>query len=184
MEFLALLLLVSNSLLLPSLGLAGNGFCQERFLVIPLVCSWNRLLVSIQKYHEVLAFFLSSFVDFQVKKHMGWLASMSGHLRQEAMDYACSQDGVDCQEVSAGGSCFYPDTIAAHASYAFNSYWQKMKRIGGSCGFGGAAVLINSDPILLQGDDLWLSAMSLHVELKKAEIGSSVVVSIILMKWS
>ncbi|XP_040384321.1 translation initiation factor IF-2 [Oryza brachyantha] len=69
---------------------------------------------------------------------------------QEAMDYACSQDGVDCQEVSAGGSCFYPDTIAAHASYAFNSYWQKMKRIGGSCGFGGAAVLINSDPSYLQ----------------------------------
>uniref|UniRef100_A0A0E0M6R5 X8 domain-containing protein n=1 Tax=Oryza punctata TaxID=4537 RepID=A0A0E0M6R5_ORYPU len=65
---------------------------------------------------------------------------------QEAMDYACSQDGVDCHEISAGGSCFYPDSISAHASYAFNSYWQKMKHIGGSCSFGGAAVLINSDP--------------------------------------
>ncbi|KAL5225159.1 hypothetical protein ABZP36_011798 [Zizania latifolia] len=69
---------------------------------------------------------------------------------QEAMDYACSQDGVDCQQIAAGGSCFYPDSIAAHASYAFNSYWQKMKHIGGSCGFDGTAVLINSDPSYLQ----------------------------------
>uniref|UniRef100_A0A0A8Y3H0 Uncharacterized protein n=1 Tax=Arundo donax TaxID=35708 RepID=A0A0A8Y3H0_ARUDO len=69
---------------------------------------------------------------------------------QEAMDYACSQDGVDCQEIAAGGSCFYPDNIASHASYAFNSYWQKMKQIGGSCNFGGTAVLINSDPSYLQ----------------------------------
>jgi hypothetical protein len=65
---------------------------------------------------------------------------------QEAMNYACSQDGVDCQEITAGGSCFYPDNIASHASYAFNSYWQKMKQIGGSCNFGGTALLINSDP--------------------------------------
>ncbi|CAN6305446.1 unnamed protein product [Urochloa humidicola] len=68
----------------------------------------------------------------------------------EAMDYACSQDGVDCQEIAAGGSCFYPDNIASHASYAFNSYWQKMKKIGGSCNFGDTALLINSDPSYLQ----------------------------------
>ncbi|GJM84348.1 hypothetical protein PR202_ga00008 [Eleusine coracana subsp. coracana] len=65
---------------------------------------------------------------------------------QEAMDYACGQDGVDCQEIVSGGSCFYPNNIPSHASYAFNSYWQKMRRIGGSCDFGGTAVLINSDP--------------------------------------
>uniref|UniRef100_A0A0D3HCK6 X8 domain-containing protein n=1 Tax=Oryza barthii TaxID=65489 RepID=A0A0D3HCK6_9ORYZ len=76
---------------------------------------------------------------------------------QEAMDYACSQDGVDCQEISAGGSCFYPDSIAAHASYAFNSYWQKMKHIGGSCSFGGTAVLINSDPSLMSEAKIWIS---------------------------
>ncbi|XP_062204945.1 sulfated surface glycoprotein 185 [Phragmites australis] len=69
---------------------------------------------------------------------------------QEAMDYACGQDGVDCQEIAAGGRCFYPDNIASHASYAFNSYWQKMRRIGGDCNFGGTAVLINSDPSYLQ----------------------------------
>uniref|UniRef100_A0A0D9XIT5 X8 domain-containing protein n=1 Tax=Leersia perrieri TaxID=77586 RepID=A0A0D9XIT5_9ORYZ len=98
---------------------------------------------------------------------------------QEAMDYACSQAGVDCEVISGGGSCFYPDSVAAHASYAFNSYWQKMRHVGGSCSFGGAAVLINSDPSMINFPlpvVHWLSPVSFHVGLKKAEFGSSVLV--------
>ncbi|OMO56499.1 Glycoside hydrolase, family 17 [Corchorus capsularis] len=69
---------------------------------------------------------------------------------QEAMDYACGEGGADCQEIMPSGSCFYPDTIVAHASYAFNSYWQKTKRNGGTCSFGGTAMIINADPSFLQ----------------------------------
>ncbi|KAF8410213.1 hypothetical protein HHK36_002735 [Tetracentron sinense] len=65
---------------------------------------------------------------------------------QEAMDYACGKGGADCGEIMPSGSCYYPDTAVAHASYAFNSYWQKNKNNGGTCGFGGTAMLINSDP--------------------------------------
>lgn len=65
---------------------------------------------------------------------------------QEAMDYACGEGGADCEEIQPQGSCFHPDTLVAHASYAFNSYWQKNKRSGGTCGFGGTAMLINADP--------------------------------------
>ncbi|MBA0620274.1 hypothetical protein Godav_006024 [Gossypium davidsonii] len=65
---------------------------------------------------------------------------------QEAMDYACGEGGADCKELMPDGSCFYPDTIVAHASYAFNSYWQKTKRNGGTCNFGGTAMIINADP--------------------------------------
>lgn len=65
---------------------------------------------------------------------------------QQAMDYACGEGGADCEGIKPHGSCFYPDTVVAHASYAFNSYWQKTKRNGGTCGFGGTAMLINSDP--------------------------------------
>ncbi|KAK0604155.1 hypothetical protein LWI29_012613 [Acer saccharum] len=66
---------------------------------------------------------------------------------QEAMDYACGEGGADCEEISPPyGSCFYPDTLVAHASYAFNNYWQKTKRNGGTCSFGGTAMLINADP--------------------------------------
>lgn len=68
---------------------------------------------------------------------------------QEAMGYACGEGGADCQEIMPNGSCFNPDTAVAHASYAFNSYWQKNKRNGGTCSFGGTAMIINSDPSFL-----------------------------------
>ncbi|KAJ9564226.1 hypothetical protein OSB04_000192 [Centaurea solstitialis] len=69
---------------------------------------------------------------------------------QEAMDYACGAGGADCEAISPAGSCYLPDSIVAHASYAFNSYWQKNKKNGGTCGFGGTAMIINSDPSFLQ----------------------------------
>ncbi|KAK6923967.1 X8 domain [Dillenia turbinata] len=65
---------------------------------------------------------------------------------QEAMDYACGEGGADCEEIRPHGSCFYPDIVVAHASYAFNSYWQRTKRNGGTCSFGGTAMIINADP--------------------------------------
>ncbi|KAK8673928.1 hypothetical protein V6N13_112237 [Hibiscus sabdariffa] len=65
---------------------------------------------------------------------------------QEAMDFACGEGGADCKELMPNGSCFDPDTTVAHASYAFNSYWQKTKRNGGTCDFDGTAMLINADP--------------------------------------
>ncbi|KAL8229232.1 hypothetical protein R6Q57_014132 [Mikania cordata] len=69
---------------------------------------------------------------------------------QEAMDYACGEGGADCSAISPTGSCYFPDSIVAHASYAFNSYWQQNKNNGGSCGFGGTAMLITSDPSFLE----------------------------------
>ncbi|KAG9129866.1 hypothetical protein Leryth_007023 [Lithospermum erythrorhizon] len=65
---------------------------------------------------------------------------------QEALDFACGEGGADCEEIQPSGNCYFPDTTVAHASYAFNSYWQKTKSNGGICGFGGTAMLINSDP--------------------------------------
>ncbi|KAI4305550.1 hypothetical protein L6164_028910 [Bauhinia variegata] len=64
---------------------------------------------------------------------------------QEAMDYACGS-GADCKSIQPNGSCYQPDTLFAHASYAFNSYWQSTKAGGGSCDFGGTAMLVTSDP--------------------------------------
>lgn len=65
---------------------------------------------------------------------------------QQALDYACGEGGADCDAIGAQGSCYFPDSLVAHASYAFNSYWQKNKDNGGTCGFGGTAMLVNSDP--------------------------------------
>ncbi|XAR57717.1 Glucan endo-1,3-beta-D-glucosidase [Bertholletia excelsa] len=65
---------------------------------------------------------------------------------QEAIDYACGEGRADCEAIKPNGECFSPDTVLAHASYVFNSYWQRNKRNGGTCSFGGTAMLINSDP--------------------------------------
>ncbi|GFY83145.1 hypothetical protein Acr_02g0013850 [Actinidia rufa] len=65
---------------------------------------------------------------------------------QEAMDYACCEGGADCEVIRPQGNCYSPDIFVAHASYAFNSYWQKNKRVGGTCSFGGTAIFINAEP--------------------------------------
>ncbi|KAG9159364.1 hypothetical protein Leryth_026006 [Lithospermum erythrorhizon] len=66
-------------------------------------------------------------------------------ITQEAMNYACAS-GIDCDQIKQSGSCFQPDTVLAHASYAFNSYWQRTKAAGGTCEFGGSAILVTEDP--------------------------------------
>ncbi|KAJ8765516.1 hypothetical protein K2173_014638 [Erythroxylum novogranatense] len=75
--------------------------------------------------------------------------SVPAETLQEAMDYACGEGGANCEEIKPNGSCFYPDTVVAHASYAFNSYWQNTKKNDGTCSFGGTAMLINADPSFL-----------------------------------
>jgi DNA-directed RNA polymerase II subunit RPB1 len=71
--------------------------------------------------------------------------SVPGPILQQAMDYACGS-GADCDSILPSGPCFRPDTMLAHASYAFNSYWQRTKANGATCDFGGTAMLITKDP--------------------------------------
>ncbi|KAG8069210.1 hypothetical protein GUJ93_ZPchr0005g16267 [Zizania palustris] len=71
--------------------------------------------------------------------------SASSMALQVALDYACGQGGVDCSAIKSGGSCFNPNTVRDHASYAFNSYYQK-NPVQTSCNFGGTAILTSTDP--------------------------------------
>ncbi|CAJ1939148.1 unnamed protein product [Sphenostylis stenocarpa] len=64
---------------------------------------------------------------------------------QTALDYACGA-GADCLPLQSEGLCFLPNTIQAHASYAFNSYYQRRARAPGSCDFAGTGTIATSDP--------------------------------------
>ncbi|CAL5000996.1 unnamed protein product [Urochloa decumbens] len=65
---------------------------------------------------------------------------------QAALDYACQQGSGTCVAIQPGGACYEPDTLDAHASYAFNSYWQKFRNAGGTCFFNGLAETTTKDP--------------------------------------
>lgn len=76
-----------------------------------------------------------------------WCVAKSGAPQtalQSALDYACGA-GADCSQIQQGASCYNPTTLQNHASYAFNSFYQK-NPAPTSCDFGGTATLVNVNP--------------------------------------
>ncbi|OIT22454.1 PREDICTED: glucan endo-1,3-beta-glucosidase 1 [Nicotiana attenuata] len=65
---------------------------------------------------------------------------------QAALDWACGPGRANCSEIQPGESCYQPNDVKNHASYAFDSYYQKSGTSPGSCDFKGVAMITTSDP--------------------------------------
>ncbi|GAB4853905.1 hypothetical protein Ancab_018115 [Ancistrocladus abbreviatus] len=78
----------------------------------------------------------------------GWCvpkAGVSDAELQANLDYACGQ-GIDCSPVQPGGSCFEPNTVASHAAYAMNLYYQTAGRKPWTCDFTQTATVTSVNP--------------------------------------
>ncbi|VVA23242.1 PREDICTED: glucan endo-1 3-beta-glucosidase [Prunus dulcis] len=65
---------------------------------------------------------------------------------QDGLNWACGQGQANCTPIQKGQRCYLPNTIANHASYAFNDYYQKMQSVGGTCDFDDTAMTTTVDP--------------------------------------
>ncbi|KAK6926970.1 X8 domain [Dillenia turbinata] len=70
----------------------------------------------------------------------------SDQVLQANIDFVCSSGSVDCKPIQDGGSCFNPDTVKSHASYAMNAYYQANGRHDFDCDFARSGTLTPSDP--------------------------------------
>ncbi|CAN0897326.1 Glucan endo-1,3-beta-glucosidase 1 [Linum grandiflorum] len=71
---------------------------------------------------------------------------VDGKTLQAALDWACGPGRANCSEVQPGEACYQPNNVKNHASYAFDSYYQKEGRSPGSCDFKGVGMITTTDP--------------------------------------
>ncbi|MCL7022781.1 hypothetical protein MKW94_024365 [Papaver nudicaule] len=77
-----------------------------------------------------------------------WCVARTGLLEsalQPALDYACGIPGANCSAIQQMGTCYNPNSLQHHASYAFNNYYHKDPSPS-NCDFGGTAMIVHKDP--------------------------------------
>ncbi|XP_077211885.1 glucan endo-1,3-beta-glucosidase 4-like [Tasmannia lanceolata] len=62
------------------------------------------------------------------------------------LNWACGPGNANCSAIQSGQPCYSPDTTRNHASYAYNDYFHRTQATGGTCDFGGTAMITSSNP--------------------------------------
>ena len=75
---------------------------------------------------------------------------------QIALDWACGVGRANCSAIQPGQLCYEPDNVRAHASFAFDSFYQNNGRSQGSCDFNGLATISTTNPSKSPSDSSFL----------------------------
>ncbi|GFP95538.1 glucan endo-1 3-beta-glucosidase 4, partial [Phtheirospermum japonicum] len=65
---------------------------------------------------------------------------------RDGLNWACGAGQANCTAIQQGQTCYDPNNLQNHASYAYNDYYQRMRGAGGNCDFGGTAIVTTADP--------------------------------------
>lgn len=65
---------------------------------------------------------------------------------QANINWACSEGGVNCEAVQAGGPCYNPNTVRSHAAYVMNAYYQAEGHKDFNCDFASTGLVTISNP--------------------------------------
>eukprot|EP00249_Psilotum_nudum_P015788 c25520_g1_i1 orf=489-1793(-) len=137
-------LLESVSLPVP---IRNSGFEQwENFTIH---CAGSILSTIREQTYKVDVFRRRMLLQYISTPKRTWCVAIEGiddSTLQAALDYACGQAAADCEPIKFGNPCFLPNTVRAHASYVFNSNYQRNARNSGTCSFSGAGMVTTSDP--------------------------------------
>ncbi|XP_010484049.1 PREDICTED: major pollen allergen Ole e 10-like [Camelina sativa] len=100
---------------------------------------------------QLLTFFLllSAVAIPVVTSNRQWCIAMytaTAEQLQANIDFVCGGQNVDCSPIQPGGSCYEPNTLLNHASYAMNAYYQSHGRVDSSCKFNRSGCFVFVDP--------------------------------------
>ena len=62
------------------------------------------------------------------------------------LNFACGPGYANCGPIQAGGSCYQPNTLASHATWAYNDYYRRSGNNYWDCYFNGTGVVTITDP--------------------------------------
>ncbi|XP_020582665.1 glucan endo-1,3-beta-glucosidase 4-like [Phalaenopsis equestris] len=65
---------------------------------------------------------------------------------ERGLDWACGSGGANCSLIQPGQPCYESGNLFAVASYAYNDYYHRTQGSGGTCNFGGTAMITANDP--------------------------------------
>ncbi|WCJ19840.1 Carbohydrate-binding X8 domain superfamily protein [Euphorbia peplus] len=101
-------------------------------------------LVFADPSHPKCKFYNSNDVPFAAPKWCIAKTTATDQQMQAQLDYACGSGKIDCKPIQQGGSCFEPNTVRGHASYAMNALYKTTGKEQGQCDFSGVGTVVTN----------------------------------------